>query len=226
MKPSMPHGSNVVPFTGRFHHDSPWVRLAVETDNLSILYSNKHRKSEKYYSMKILCWALQEDGTITAVVPWMNTISDCHKLNDEYYGKWQGYYDPCTESLFDDPPEHKMLELNSAADYFGGPNGDPKAIVQEIPDTIGTHVMLNSNSQDHLILTDVLSWRLYGDGRLEAMIIDEELVEETPILTGSACLYPASENPEFRYFFQHHIANQIKSEDPEALAAIALLLDR
>ena len=29
----------------------------------------------------------------------------------------------------------------------------------------------------------------------------------------------------FRYFFQHQIANKLKDEDPEALAAISLLVD-
>ncbi len=54
--------------------------------------------------------------------------------------------------------------------------------------------------------------------------MDPEKITHTPVLAGDPCLYRAEENPEFRYFFQHHIANQIKSEDPEALQAIALLL--
>jgi hypothetical protein len=29
--------------------------------------------------------------------------------------------------------------------------------------------------------------------------------------------------PDFRYFFQHGIANRLKEHDPEALAAIAML---
>jgi len=36
-------------------------------------------------------------------------------------------------------------------------------------------------------------------------------------------LYPVQSRDEFRYYFQHHIANRLKSEDPEALAAISLL---
>jgi hypothetical protein len=168
---------------------------------------------------------MAEDGTIAAVVPWLNKATSCLDLNDEHYGKWQGYYNPVTQEIFDEAPQHKVLELNSAVDYFGGLDGDPDSIMQEIPDTIGTHAMLNDHDKSHLILTDVLSWKLLGDGHLEAMIINEDLVKETPILPGSSCLYPVSENPDFRYFFQHHIANQIKSEDPDALAAIALLLD-
>jgi len=33
----------------------------------------------------------------------------------------------------------------------------------------------------------------------------------------------ADKNADFKYFFQHHIANQLKSQNPEAMAAIALL---
>jgi hypothetical protein len=97
--------------------------------------------------------------------------------------------------------------------------------VQEIPDTIGTHAMLADQSDDTLVLTEVLSWRLLNDGSIEAMLIDENTIESTPVMPGDACLYPASDDPRFRYFFQHHIANQIKSEDPVALAAIAMLFD-
>ena len=55
------------------------------------------------------------------------------------------------------------------------------------------------------------------------MLIDEEKMVATPVLPGDDCLYPAEQNPDFRYFFQHNIANKIKSQDPEALAAILLL---
>ena len=229
MKPSAPKASNVIQFADHVKSTpahNRWVRLASESDNLCILYSNQYVHSQKYYSMKILCWALAEDGSVTAIVPWMNKVSSCQQLDDDYYGQWQGYYNPVNQELFEEPPRHKVLELNSAAEYFGQLDNKSDTIIQEIPDNIGTHAMLNSNKLDHLILTDVLSWRLYGDGHMEAMIINEDLVEETPILPGAPCLYPVTENPDFRYFFQHHIANQIKAENPDALAAIALLLDK
>ena len=67
-----------------------------------------------------------------------------------------------------------------------------------------------------------------GDGRLEegeflGAIADLEQLR--PILPGDDCLYPAEENPHFKYFFQHHIANKIKAKDPEAIAAISQLVD-
>ena len=57
------------------------------------------------------------------------------------------------------------------------------------------------------------------------MLADDEKVLSTPILPGDDCLYPAEENRNFKYFFQHHIANKIKAKDPEAIAAISLLVD-
>jgi hypothetical protein len=57
------------------------------------------------------------------------------------------------------------------------------------------------------------------------MLINEALVSKTPVLPGDDCLHPGEANEKFRYYFQHHIANQIKSEDPEALAALTALLD-
>jgi len=61
------------------------------------------------------------------------------------------------------------------------------------------------------------------DGTMEAMLIDEDKVINTPVLPGDSCLYAADKSKDFRYFFQHHIANQLKSQDPEAIAAISLL---
>lgn len=231
MKTSTPTDSvnNVVQLFDRkkkVSDDRKLLRVSAECDGLSILYSNKYTESDKLYSMKVLCWGLQADGEVVGIIPWLNKVSPCQDLNDPYYGQWEGYYDHRSESLFFDAPEHKVLELQKAVQYFGEPDENPKTINQEIPDAIGTHAMLNSPNDNSLILTDILSWRLYGDGHLEAMIINEDLVDETPILPGDPCLYPASDNPDFRYFFQHHIANQIKAEDPDALAAIELLLDQ
>ena len=66
--------------------------------------------------------------------------------------------------------------------------------------------------------------KLAGEKKF-AMLIDPDKVESTPVLPGDASLYPINSNNEFRYFFQHHIANQIKSADPDAMAAISQLLE-
>jgi hypothetical protein len=78
--------------------------------------------------------------------------------------------------------------------------------------------------RENLTLAEVVSWRLYANGDIHGMLIDHDSVVTTPVLPGDLCLYPAQEARDFRYFFQHHIANKIKSEDPEALAAIAALV--
>jgi hypothetical protein len=48
-------------------------------------------------------------------------------------------------------------------------------------------------------------------------------MHSTPVLPGDDCLYAADKNGDFCYFFQHHIANKLKSQDPDALAAISVL---
>jgi hypothetical protein len=200
------------------------IRLSPEYDGLCMLYSNVRPHTEKLYSMKILCWALLANGEVTGMVPWLDKLLPCTDLKDPCHGEWEGYYDPVTEDVFYEAPLHKQLALENACGYFDGDSfNNDQAVLQEIPDTIGTHAMLDSANQHSLILTEVLSWQLLSDGSLQAMLVDENKVTSTPVLPGDDSLYPATENPGFRYFFQYHIANQIKSEDPEAMAAIALL---
>ena len=78
---------------------------------------------------------------------------------------------------------------------------------------------------NNIVLKEIVSWRLSNSGNIEAMLIDEEKQATTPVLPGDHCLYPANKCPDFRYFFQHNIANKIKNQDPEAMAAISILED-
>jgi hypothetical protein len=138
-------------------------------------------------------------------------------------GQWQGYYDQGIDELFFSAPLHKVIELESAAEYYDYQCDSDTEIIQEIPDSIGTHSVLSEDGFQSICLKEVVSWRLLNSGAIEAMLIDEEKMVATPVLPGDDCLYPAEQNPDFRYFFQHNIANKIKSQDPEALAAILLL---
>ena len=83
--------------------------------------------------------------------------------------------------------------------------------------------MLSSDGFHSITLKEIISWRLLSDGSMEAMLVDENKVVSTPILPGDDCLYAEDKSEDFRYFFQHHIANKIKSQDPDALAAMSLL---
>ena len=231
MSTSTPTGSNgnvVDIFSGKpfsFLKSQRIVRLSPEYDGICMLYSTNKANPNKLYTMKILCWGIRENGDLVGLVPWLNRVLPCDELEDPFFGQFEGYYDLATEQIFYDPPYHKRAELEAAADYFDHDYLDEDIVIQEIPDTIGTHAMLNANDDNSLILTEVLSWRLMSNGEIHAMLINEEEVNATPVLPGDPCLYPASDNPDFRYFFQHQIANQIKSQDPEALAAIALLFE-
>lgn len=201
------------------------VRLAPELDGLEMLYSND-TASGRLFSLKILFWALRENGDVVGMVPWLKGLTACTELKDPLNGHWEGYYDSAINRVFYDAPQHKRVELEAAAEYFDYDDCIAEDILQELPDTLGTHAVLTHNGFRSFLLIEVASWRLYGDGRIDGMLIDEQKMKDTPVLPGDPCLYPASVNPFFKYYFQHRIANKIKSNDPETLAAMYSLIDR
>lgn len=202
-----------------------FIRLSPEIDGLEMLYTNELHP-EKLFSVKILCWGLRADGDIVGLAPWLDKIQPCTDIDDPLHGTWQGYYDPGIEEVFFEPPEHKMLELDGAAEYYQYDCATEDDVIQEIPDVIGTHAVLSDDGFSSITLSEVVSWELRHSGDIFAMLIDEEKVSTTPVLPGDDCLYSAYNNPSFQYFFQHNIANKLKNKDPEAIAAIAMLLDK
>lgn len=200
-----------------------FIRLAPENDGLEMLYANEQNPG-KLFTLKILCWALRENGEVEGLVPWLNQLMPCTEIDDPFRGSWQGYFDPGIQQVFFEPPEHKVLELDAAADYYQFECQGDDEVVQEIPDNIGTHVVLSGNDFESITLAEVVSWQLLNDGRISAMLIDEEQVKSTPVLPGDSCLFAADKREDFQYFFQHHIANKLKEKDPEAIAAIASLM--
>ncbi len=231
MKTSVPghNTDNVVDFfTGKSFtelNDERFVRLAPELDGLEMLYSNEAHP-EKLFSVKILCWGLRANGDVVGLVPWLNDIVPCTEICDPLNGQWEGYYDAGIDEIFFDAPMHKVVEVETAAEYYELECENDEDVVQEIPDTIGTHAVLATPGTNQLALVEVISWRLLHNGRVYGMLTDLERVVSTPVLPGDDCLYPAQDSDQFRYFFQHQIANKIKAEDPEALAAISMLVDQ
>jgi hypothetical protein len=205
------------------------VRVSPEVDGICMLYSSFTNDS-KLYCMKLLCWALRQDGSVDGMVPWFDGLRCCDSLYDPDIGQWEGYLAPNNDSVFFGPPAHKILELESAVQFFSKrqpqDSDDPERPLQEIPDTIGTHALLVDAQRHHLTLSEVISWRLNQNGTMQAMLADQTKAHDTPILPGASCLYPAESHPQFRYLFQHRIANQIKAEEPQAMEAIALLMKR
>ena len=200
------------------------IRVAAELDGLEILYSNSENP-DKLFSVKVLAWGLKVSGEVVGLVPWLDKLVACDEINDPLNGQWQGYYDQGVDQLFFNAPLHKVVELETAADYYDYQCDSDEEIIQEIPDSIGTHAVLSADSFHSITLKEVVSWQLLSNGEINAMIINEEKVESTPVLPGDNCLYPAESCDSFRYFFQHNIANKIKSQDPDAMAAISMLDD-
>ncbi len=205
-------------------HDQRFVRLAPELDGLEMLYSND-TSDDRLFSLKVLCWGLRANGDVVGLVPWLNDIVACPDICDPLNGQWEGYYDPGIDDVFFDAPIHKVVELETAAEYYELQCENDDDVIQELPDTIGTHAVLATEETNKLNLVEVISWRLQHDGSIYGMLTDMNKIVSTPVLPGDACLYPAQKSDQFRYFFQHQIANKIKAEDPEALAAISLLVD-
>ena len=200
------------------------IRLAPELDGLEMLYSTAGHE-DKLFSVKILAWGLRAYGEVIGLVPWLNQLIPCDEINDPNNGQWQGYYDNGVDEVFYAAPLHKVVELETAADYYEYECDSGDEIIQEVPDTIGTHAVLSADNFHSITLKEVVSWRLFHDGRISGMLVDENKVVSTPVLPGDDCLFAADQHKDFHYFFQHHIANKLKSQDPEALAAIAMLVE-
>ena len=50
------------------------------------------------------------------------------------------------------------------------------------------------------------------------MLIEQSKVDYTPVLPGDPCLYSAEQNADFRYFFQHEVANQLMQQEADSSA--------
>ena len=198
-------------------------RLAPEYDRLEMIYSNESNPT-KLFSIKVLFWGLQSDGEVVGLVPWLDKIVPCTQIQDPLNGRWEGYFDPKNDEIFYEAPVHKIIELETAFEQYGNYEIS-EGVIQEIPDIIGTHAVLSSDGFKNITLKEVVSWTLLSTGSIECMLIDDSKVSTTPVPPGDKCLYTGSNEKGFKYFFQHHIANKIKARDPEALEAIALLVD-
>eukprot|EP01026_Neomeris_dumetosa_P076118 TRINITY_DN813_c0_g2_i6.p1 TRINITY_DN813_c0_g2~~TRINITY_DN813_c0_g2_i6.p1 ORF type:complete len:125 (-),score=2.90 TRINITY_DN813_c0_g2_i6:11-385(-) len=67
------------PYSSQF--DKRFIRLAPELDGLEMLYSNEV-SGDKYFSLKVLCWALRADGEVVGLVPWLDDIIACPDIKD------------------------------------------------------------------------------------------------------------------------------------------------
>ncbi|GED23517.1 hypothetical protein [Halomonas halmophila] len=199
------------------------IRLSPELDGLEMVYQLPAEPGT-YYGMPLLAWGLREDGRVVGLVPWMEHLTPCQQLDDPEHGHFIGYRDPETEELFEQAPEHKVLELEQAAAYFEYEATHEPTLIQQLPDTQGTHALCMDQDDMPWQLKQVFGWRLYSDGGVEALLADETQIESTPILPGDPCLYTGHSRHRMVYFFQRQIANRIRQEDPATLEALALMV--
>lgn len=197
------------------------VRLLPELDGMEMLYTNE--ASEDVYSLKVLCWALWSDGHVDGMVPWLNRIVACRSLDDPLHGHWEGFMDAQTGQILFSIPNFKEEYLRNSAQFYPIIEHSQPEIIQEIPDTIGSHAIFSNDGFATFCMEEIHSWRLYSDGTLLAMAVEESSPHNTPVLPGDDCLYSVYHRKDFQYYFQHAIANKLKSNDPDALAAMASL---
>lgn len=199
------------------------VRLSPELDNLEMVYSLAS-DPDSLYGMPLLAWGLRESGEVVGLVPWMETLASCDQLDDPEHGCFIGYRDPEIEELLETPPPHKICELEQAAAYFDYEDTQVITLIQQLPDTQGTHALCIDDTGQPWQLKQVFGWRLYSDGNVEALLVDETLAQSTPVLPGDACLYPGRSRHRLIYFFQRSIANRIREQDPHTLEALAMMV--
>jgi len=69
-------------------------------------------------------------------------------------------------------------------------------------------------------MSEVFSWRLHSDGRIQALMVDAERVERWPVLVGDDCLVACDESEDFVNYFQYTVAINIKKQDPQTMAVL------
>lgn len=220
------------------------VRISSELDGMEALY-NSDLSQEHLFSVKILFWALLDNGQVCAIVPWLKDIVTTHSLESSGGssapdGEWQGYYDTHQERIFFTAPDHKTKELELAHQFYApqapleGLHSPPPAakrsrkshseVIQELPDHLGTHAAFKHQGRKGFYLKPIVSWQLTNCGTLQAMVPSDQDPEIVP-MPGSRELSPAEQSSEFRYYFQHGIATRIKRQDPNAMTVVSLLID-
>jgi len=216
-------------FTGQEHQPLAHhhvVRLAPELDGFEALYSNNHGHPEvgqEVFCVSILFWALLDDGSFVGMIPWFDQLIICPDLNCPEKGFFQGYYDPGLGETIPQVPEHKCVELITAADYFDFEPDDKVFTVQELPDTCGSHAVFSADQFENFTMVEVFSWRLYSDGKVLAQIINNDRVTGWPVLVGDDCLESCNDAPDFTNFFQYRVAVNIKQQDASTMAVLAQL---
>ena len=152
-------------FTGREISkgaESRVVSVFPETGGLHMVYRN-HATDDRSIAVPILCWAQCANGSVVAMVPWVNELIDCTTLSERFDVIWEGYYDEANMELFTAPPaivcEHLRTQgLHGFSTTKRQSTKDGTSVVQEFQDHIGTHAILIDPTQESITLTAVVSW--------------------------------------------------------------------
>lgn len=212
--------ATILPFPRR-PEERKILRVVPDYEGNCLLYAHHALSRDKLFAIKILCWARLADGSHVALVPWLADVARCTDLRDPASGRAEGYYAPGPKRPFSEIPPQYRAALDAMDNVDGAARHH---LVQDIPDLIGSHAAMIKPEQQTFMLEPVVSWKLFSDGAMEAMVADLNKATQYPILPGDPCLYCAQQSGQFRYFFQYHIANQIKAGGQIATRALQQLL--
>ena len=196
------------------------LRIVPEHDSNVVLYSSSEGGAERYYTQRIVCWALRESGQVVAIVPWLSRLVASDEIDDPEMGRPLGFYNLNSRRLLYEPPAHKVAELD-AVNTFDDYLLDDRVAAGFIPDNTGVGVLLNIGGDRHTALCRVIGWKLDSGGQIHA------LVE----LEGNRVLVPigasvAGAGLRVSCFIDRNLVVGLRAKDPDALLAVDLLLEK
>ena len=190
--------------------ESRIIRIEPEHDDVMAI----RRDANGPRRVRIALWALREDGTVEALIPWHDGIKSSRSFDDPLGGEFDGFI--FRDSSYESDPDYilraKRVALEAGTLIAQGE--------QAVPDFTGTHAVLVSDDQCGLL--PVASWIL-RDGKVSANLLTraDEILD---LQIGKKCDTLAEEHPGFRYFVPFELATFImNSDDPDEVFAKTFL---
>ena len=113
---------------------------------------------------------------------------------------------PGYDEIFTEPPMHKVIELETAAEYFNFSVRNPDEIGRSCPIRWALTRCFQIAKIKRLFCRKLLAGACTGDGVILGMLIDPEKVQNTPVLPAMTVFPGAKDN--FGIFFSASYCQQ------------------
>ncbi|RMA78711.1 hypothetical protein [Umboniibacter marinipuniceus] len=166
----------------------------------------------RYYALPILCWSMLEDGRVTGLVAWQDSVCPCDQVTLAYGGRWVGYQDCHSNALQLEAPESKRVELLAMAQQ------PTKTHQRLFPEIIGTHALILADNDGGYDLRPIVGWRLI-DGAVIGLFHANYEQRSKPLAEQQTF---SANQPEarFLYYFHYAIAKRVHAKEPGAMASM------